>query len=555
MYQILLDDTIFYDVRDKDLNIENPTLDLEVNKVGTLKFKIYPSHPLFNLIENKVSKFTVKKGNRTIFKGRMVNEEQGINNSKNIEAEGSLAYLNDSIVRPYEFNGTPAEHFTNLITNHNSQVADYQKFQIGTITVTDPNDYIIRSSISYANTWKVLSEDLLNKLGGYLRIRYEDDGTYIDYLADFDDTSTQVIELGQNLIDVLVKNNSAEVYSVVIPLGAEQAEVKDEEGNVVTPKERLTIKSVNNDLDYLVNEEALNKYGWIVAPIEDTTFEDVTIASNLMTKGQKYLDNQAVMLKSTLEVSAIDLNLTDSEIEAFFIYEYIRFISKVHNINERYVSTKISIPIKDPKNMKITLGEERSSLTGIQMGNGNKVDNLVNRIESVEANYVINADVTSIVDTAITNNTSILQDAETIIMEALQDYVTTGDFATFQETVSTQFVQTNEDFTFNFNNLVSQITTIEGETQQQFQEINKYIRFVDGTIVLGETGNELTLVQQNDRISFMQNNSEVAYFSNNELTVTDARFLNSLRIGNFAWKPRENGNLSLVYVGGDSIGD
>lgn len=555
MYQILLDDTIFYDVRDKDLNIDNPTLDLEVNKVGTLKFKIYPSHPLFNLIENKVSKFTVKKGNRTLFKGRMVNEEQGINNSKNIEAEGSLAYLNDSIVRPYEFNGTPAEHFTNLITNHNSQVADYQKFQIGTITVTDPNDYIVRSSISYANTWKVLSEDLLNKLGGYLRIRYEDDGTYIDYLADFDDTSTQVIELGQNLIDVLVKNNSAEVYSVVIPLGAEQAEVKDEEGNVVTPKERLTIKSVNNDLDYLVNEEALNKYGWIVAPIEDTTFEDVTIASNLMTKGQKYLDNQAVMLKSTLEVSAIDLNLTDSEIEAFFIYEYIRFISKVHNINERYVSTKISIPIKDPKNMKITLGEERSSLTGIQMGNGNKVDNLVNRIESVEANYVINADVTSIVDTAITNNTSILQDAETIIMEALQDYVTTGDFATFQETVSTQFVQTNEDFTFNFNNLVSQITTIEGETQQQFQEINKYIRFVDGTIVLGETGNELTLVQQNDRISFMQNNSEVAYFSNNELTVTDARFLNSLRIGNFAWKPRENGNLSLVYVGGDSIGD
>ena len=116
--------------------------------------------------------------NKTIFKGRMVNEEQGINNSKNIEVEGSLAYLNDSIVRPYEFNGTPAEHFTNLINNHNSQVADYQKFQIGTITVTDPNDYIIRSSINYANTWKVLSEDLLNKLGGYLRIRYEE-GSYV----------------------------------------------------------------------------------------------------------------------------------------------------------------------------------------------------------------------------------------------------------------------------------------------------------------------------------------------------------------------------------------
>ena len=553
MYQILLDDIVFYDVRDKDLNIENPTLDLEINKVGTLKFKIFPSHPYFNNLENKVSKFTIKKGNRTIFKGRMVNEEQGINNSKNIEVEGCLVYLNDSVVRPYEFTGTPTEHFTNLINNHNSQVAEYQKFLIGDITVTDPNDYITRSSINYGNTWDVLSGDLLNKLGGYLRLRFEEDGTYIDYLEDFDDTSTQVIELGQNLIDVLVKNNAATVYSVVIPLGAEQAEVKDEAGNIVTPKQRLTIESVNNGLDYLVNEEALNKYGWIVAPVKDTTFEDVTIASNLMTKGQKYLDNEAVMLKSTLEVSPVDLNLTNNQIEAFFIYEYIRFVSKVHNINERYLSTKISIPLKNPKNMKLTLGEETSSLTGIQMGNGSKVDNLVNRIETVEANYVVNADVSSIVDTAITNNTSILQDAETIIMNALQDYVTTGDFATFQETISTQFVQTAEDFTFNFNNLVSQITTVEGETQQEFEKWNSYFRIMEDGVEIGRSDSDIILKQQNNRVSFIQNNSEVAYISNNELFITDARIVNSLRIGNFAWKPRANGNLSLVYVGGEEV--
>lgn len=552
MYQILLDDIVFYDVRDKDLNIDNPTLDLEINKVGTLKFKIFPSHPYFNNLENKVSKFTIKKGNRTIFKGRMVNEEQGINNSKNIEVEGCLVYLNDSVVRPYEFTGTPAEHFTNLINNHNSQVAEYQKFIIGDITVTDPNDYITRSSTNYRNTWDVLSSDLLKKLGGYLRLRFEEDGTYIDYLEDFDDTSTQIIELGQNLIDVLVKNNAATVYSVVIPLGKEQAEVKDEAGNVITPKQRLTIESVNNGLDYLINEEALNKYGWIVAPTKDTTFEDVTIASNLLTKGQRYLDNEAVMLKSTLEVSPVDLNLTNSQIEAFFIYEYIRFVSKVHNINERYLSTKISIPLKNPKNMKLTLGEETSSLTGIQMGNGSKVDNLVNRIETVEANYVVNADVSSIVDTAITNNTSILQDAETIIMNALQDYVTTGDFETFQETISTQFVQTAEDFTFNFNNLVSQITTVEGETQQEFEKWNSYFRIMQDGVEIGRSDSDIILKQQNNRVSFIQNNSEVAYISNNELFITDARIVNSLRIGNFAWKPRANGNLSLVYVGGDS---
>lgn len=554
MYQILLGNTIFYDLRDKDLLVENPVLNMGVNKVGTLKFKAYPSHPYFNTIQNKKSKFAVTKNGRTIFKGRMASEDQGIYNSKNIEVESDLAYLNDSVVRPYEFNGTPAEHFTSLVTSHNSQVTDDQKFIVGIITVTDPNDYIVRSSENYESTWQVIKGDLLDKLGGYLRIRYEDDGTYIDYLEDFDDTSTQVIQLGENLLDVLVKNNAAEVYSVVIPLGAQQEEVKDESGAVVTPKRRLTIESVNNGLDYLVNQEALDNYGWIVAPTQQTTWDDVTVAANLLTKGQKYLDNTAVMLKSTLEVKAVDLNVTDKDVEAFFIYEYVRFVSEKHNINERYMLNSITIPLDRPESMQIVLGNETSSLTGIQMGSGTKVDDLINRIESVEANYVINADVSSIVDTAITNNTSILQSAEEIIMSALQDYVTTGDFETFQNTVSTQFTQTAEDFTFNFNNLVSQITTVEGETQQQFQEINKYIRFEDGNIILGESGNEITLKIENDRIAFIQNNTEVAYFSNNKLTVTDGDFLNSLKIGNFAWKPRANGNLSLVYVGGDTVG-
>lgn len=555
MYQILLDNNIFYDVREKDLIVENPQLDLEVNKVGTLKFTVYPSHPYFTQLQNKISKLTVLRANKTIFKGRMVAEKQGLYNSKHIEVESDLAYLNDSLVRPYEFNGTPAEHFTDLINNHNSQVTEAQRFIVGEITVTDPNNYIIRSSENYGLTWKTLKEDLLDKLGGYLRLRYENDGTYIDYLADFDDTSTQVIELGENLLDVLVNNDAAKVYSVVVPLGKQQEEVKDEAGEVVTPKKRLTIESVNEGLDYLVNQEALNKYGWIVAPLEETTWDDVSIATNLKTKGQTYLDNEAVMLKSSLEVKAIDLNTTDKSIEAFFLYEYVRFVSKIHNINQTYLLSKISIPLQKPENMTITLGRETSSLTGIQMGSGNKVDDLVNRLESVESNYVINADVSSIVDTAITNNTSILQNAEEIIMSALQDYVTTNDFQTFQETVSTQFIQTAEDFTFNFNNLVSQITTVEGETQQQFQEINKYIRFEDGNIILGESGNEITLKIENDRIAFIQNNTEVAYFSNNRLTVTDGDFLNSLKIGNFAFKPRANGNLSLVYVGGETVGD
>ena len=84
----------------------------------------------------------------------------------------------------------------------------------------------------------------------------------------------------------------------------------------------------------------------------------------------------------------------------------------------------------------------------------------------------------------------------------------------------------------------------------KFQEIRKYIHFVDGNIVLGETGNELTLKVENDKISFLESGVEVAYFSNQKLYVKDGEYLDSLQVGKFAFIPRANGNLSFKKVVG-----
>lgn len=563
-YQIKYSSDILYDLRDEELFVESPNLNLEINKVGTLTFSIYPDHPYFDRLEKLKPKIVVKRGNKDIFRGRIVNDEQGIYNEKNIECESSLAYLNDSIYRPSSFTGTPEELFALIINNHNSQVTDEQKLKIGNVTVTDPNNYISRSWEDYPSSWELFKTRLLDTLGGYLVERYEDDGTYIDWLEDFKSgdnllVSTQSIEFGENLINILAKNDAATTYSVVIPLGYE---IENEDGT----KERLTIKSVNDDKDYLVNETALALYGWRVAPVSETTWDDVTLASNLKTKGQKYLDNQAVMISSTLDITALDLAAVDKDIEFFFIYKYVRIKSTPHNFDKAYLLKSIKIPFDHPENTQITLGETSSTLTGIELGNKQKIDGVITRVETIEADYVTNEvvgevieseltsnpNITNIINEVVSSNTSILQNAENIIMTALQDYVATSDFETFQQTISTQFEQTASAFNFNFTNLTSQINNLNGTTQQQFQEISKYIRFENGNIILGEAGNEITLKIENDRISFLQNNSEVAYLSNNKLVVTDGEFLNSLIIGNFAWKPRENGNLSLVKIGGGS---
>jgi hypothetical protein len=149
------------------------------------------------------------------------------------------------------------------------------------------------------------------------------------------------------------------------------------------------------------------------------------------------------------------------------------------------------------------------------------------------------------------NTTSILQNSQEIIFKALEECVSTGDFDEYKKVVEAQFKITSDSFEMLFNNAITEINNLSGETTEQFQEIQKFIRFIDGNIILGENGNELTLKIQNNRISFLQNDLEVAYFSDNKLYVKDGEFINSLQLGKFAFIPRKNDNLSFKKVGGD----
>lgn len=60
--------------------------------------------------------------------------------------------------------------------------------------------------------------------------------------------------------------------------------------------------------------------------------------------------------------------------------------------------------------------------------------------------------------------------------------------------------------------------------------INRYIRFIEGRIELGEVGNPIDLVIKNNRLEFRQNGTAVAWFSNNQLYVTDIEVTNRLII-------------------------
>lgn len=143
---------------------------------------------------------------------------------------------------------------------------------------------------------------------------------------------------------------------------------------------------------------------------------------------------------------------------------------------------------------------------------------------------------------------TISRETSKIKMEVADRYYTKEDGEDLKAEISTSLEQTNNQFEFLFNKVNEDLINGQNSTNENFQKIQKYIRFIDGDIVLGEVGNELTLRIQNNRISFLQNNSEVAYFSNRKMHVTDGDYANSLAIGNFAFLPSANGSLSFKKI-------
>jgi hypothetical protein len=143
---------------------------------------------------------------------------------------------------------------------------------------------------------------------------------------------------------------------------------------------------------------------------------------------------------------------------------------------------------------------------------------------------------------------SITKSADDITLKVAQTYSLKEDTEALVSEVSTQLSLTKSSFDIQFDQFSQDIAAVAAGTDAEFEEIRKYIRFVDGMILLGEVGNELELQISNDRISFMQDGAEVAYFSDRKLHVTDASFLHSMQIGNFAYMPRANGNLSFKKI-------
>lgn len=534
MIQIYANDALVYDSRLDDYDLAGLEVTTALNKGGTANISMMPGHPAFSSFMEYSTIVQILRDGVLLFRGRALYIADDIYRQRTVVCEGEMCFFQDAISRPYLYQDSPEAIFSALVQTYNAQVEARKQFQVGTVTVTDSNDYVRLESESAEPVLDTLNK-LLTRCGGYVVFTTNSSGQRV---ANWYETpgyrSNQEIDLdlGGNLLSFARDGANTELATAILPYGA-----KDEETGL-----RLTIESVNNGLDYIVDTAAETLRGRITVT---ATWDDVTEPANLLRKAQQYLAERRQLVTS-LRLTAMDLSYLDKSIDNFRVGDTIRVRSKPHDVDADFLLTEHTEDLLNPANNQITLGRELSSLTGADVAANAQTNASIQKTEhQVSALYQQNV-AAVIEETKETLVSLIQQTSESITLEVSASYATNDQVT---DLVSTSMSQLADSFEFLFSEMQTTVDANDAAMRERVQTIEKYIRFDGGDILLGESGNALTLRIENDRISFMDAGAEVAYFSNKQLVVLDGHFLNSLRVGRFAWLPRENGNLSLVKVG------
>ena len=418
MYSIYADGACIYsDVFAlESMKVLNPKLVLEDNGAGSLSMKLPPMNVGYSSIIRMITDISVQKDGEEIWAGRVLSENKDFWNNRDLYCEGEMAFFNDSSQPPAEYSGLSVRaYLERLIAVHNSKVTPNRQFTLGVVTVVDKNFPTYYTN--YEKTMAILNA-LVEQYGGHLRVRKVNGVRYLDYLAEYPDTCSQVIQFGSNLIDFTRKWDLTEFATVIVPLGN-----RLDDSPIEALDAYLTVESVNQGSMYVQSNEAVAAYGWIEKTV---TWDDVSDPAVLLEKAKTYLtDLQFDNLE--LELSALDLHYLDVNTEAVKLLDEIRVISRPHGLDRMFPVKKLEIPLDNPEQTQFTLGDSvKTSLTSV---NNQTSAAILQKIEGLPKAHSLlkeaKENATQIMNMATTGYITITKDqygSETLYISNVRDY-------------------------------------------------------------------------------------------------------------------------------------
>ena len=316
---IWLDGEVVHQPVTTERHVISATLSLALDSAGSLEADVPVSHPLYQTIATLpilgANTWRVERDGAEVFRGRLLSRDRiPLDEAVHVVVEGDLAMLNDSICRPYDFSGSPAQYVTQLIGSHNAQVEPWKRFVVGDVDIVDKggNGYIVRGSESSTTTWEELSKKTIESSdGGHLVLRR---GTHvIDWLTSVATTCDQPVRLGWNMLGLEDGSDGSELVTAIIPVGADVGGAR----LTISPTRSGGVGVTVRD-GIVINDVLAASNGTVV---REVVWDDVTQEPNLWDRALAYV--QALSLPRSVTVKAIDMSDAGYQVDAYDVGQMV----------------------------------------------------------------------------------------------------------------------------------------------------------------------------------------------------------------------------------------
>lgn len=326
--------------------------------VPTAHFTVTPQHPAYDRLHEMttlvrwVNTFT----GETEFEGRILRKpKDGMTAdgriTKQFQCEGLAGFLRDSMQMYRVYRGSsPGLFLAAVLRIHNLHCPD-KVIHIGRCTVSGTLDAVT----SYRSTFEELRSNLIDKLGGEMRVYRDAQGDLrLDYLPSLGNPTQTVIELGRGLVSLDHSTNAGSVITRLIPLGKRL-------GND-TP-ERLTLQGYyTDDPDRCWVEDA--DAAALYTDLEGTvTFDEIEEQSELEAEAMRYLAEHN-RIRHSYRAEVLDLSTIGADADPLRSGNTYRFRSVLTGLDEelRLISRTVDA-VNAPYKPTVEIGDRLTKLT------------------------------------------------------------------------------------------------------------------------------------------------------------------------------------------------
>ena len=336
------------------------------------------------------------------------------------------------------------------------------------------------------------------------------------------------IRYGKNMTDVNQEEDGSGVYTGVYPYWYSEEEGSADLGSSYVPVE--------------------GEFDFTRILLLDLTeeFENKPTAEELTQKAQEYISNHdpGVPTIST----TVSWYQSKDFVENVNLGDVVGVYFSRLGISAKAKIVKTRYNALQNRYESVDIGSVRSSIAGTIVSMDQGVSSItqytVTETRRITKELEMTADsLRSAISDSAQNTTQLIQQSQAIVMEALQEYATTGDLEQLRSSMQSRFEILAGQIEASFTSISETVSDLDGETTRQFSEIHSFIRLmaqtstVNGGIVIGESTSQIKLKLENDILYFFTGdektvsvNNAIAYFSAGKLYVVQSQ-IQQLTIG------------------------